>query len=166
MLGELSQRRHDDRGGECYVYLLQVVLHLWILHLCDPAIVSELHSDDCNTIKLVNIVKLLVAPPLVWYQPLGTYRRQSLNQQQRWNQLQRVTGPDSAPNAQHTNTNVTTWSVGMPGSQSCICFGCPFNFDTSTRVLLSHACNALHLAAQHGRKAGEVQQLLTKAGVS
>ena len=57
-------------------YLLQVVLHLWILHLSDPAIVAQLHSDDCNAIKLVDVVKLLVSSPLLRYQSLGTYNKQ------------------------------------------------------------------------------------------
>ena len=84
MLDECQPLSHLTKGGprgggqmgSC-VYLLQVMLHLWVLHLSDPAIVSELHSYDCHTIQLMDVVKLLVSPPLLRYQPLGTYSRQS-----------------------------------------------------------------------------------------
>ena len=76
MLAEWKQRASLNTGVHAATYLLQVMLHLWILHLGDPAIVSQLHSDDCNSIQLVDVVKLLVSPPLLRYQSLGTYSKQ------------------------------------------------------------------------------------------
>ena len=62
-----------QRKGEG-THMLHVMSHVTIMELCDPAIVSELHSDDSNASQLVDVIKLLMPPPPFWYEPLSTYK--------------------------------------------------------------------------------------------
>lgn len=50
--------------------MLYITRLLTVIELCDPAIVSELHSDDGNAFQLMDVVELLVSPPGLWNHPL------------------------------------------------------------------------------------------------
>ena len=138
MLAEWKQRASLDTGVHAATYLLQVMLHLWILHLGDPAIVSQLHSDDCNSIQLVDVVKLLVSPPLLRYQSLGTYSKQHhISNRRKADQNTCMAQYHSTASTQGRST--CTWLLlSAPDF---------LNAEADTSCQLSHSCKALHLAA-------------------
>ena len=63
----------------CRSHLWHVILLACVLQFRDPAVISELNSDDCNTIKLVDVIKLLVLSPLLRYQSFSTCNMFTVN---------------------------------------------------------------------------------------